>query len=54
MIGEVVQPLPAEPGSPERFDDEYTRNGTANRLRESEPLLGWRAAGCAGDGATDG
>src|SRR5947209_18983258 len=43
LIGEVVQPLPAEPGQPERFDYEYVRNGTANLFMISEPLLGWRA-----------
>ncbi len=43
LIGEVVQPLPAEPGRPERFDSEYVRNGTANLFMISEPLLGWRA-----------
>ncbi|HEY2564550.1 MAG TPA: IS630 family transposase, partial [Acidimicrobiales bacterium] len=32
-----------EPGQPERFDYEYTRNGTANLFMVSEPLLGWRA-----------
>src|SRR5881275_3130925 len=36
-------PIPAEPGQPERFDYEYTRNGTANLFMISEPLLGWRA-----------
>jgi transposase len=30
LIGEVRQPIPAEPGQPERFDCEYRRNGTAN------------------------
>jgi DDE superfamily endonuclease len=43
LIGEVVRPLPAEPGQPERFDYEYVRNGTANLFMISEPLLGWRA-----------
>jgi hypothetical protein len=42
LVGEVVQPLPAEPGQPERFDYEYVRNGTANLFMISEPLLGWR------------
>src|SRR6202043_1151979 len=32
LIGEAVQPLPAEPGQPERFDYEYTRTGTATLL----------------------
>src|SRR3954465_3164819 len=43
LIGEAVQPLPAEPGQPERFDYEYERQGTANLFMVSEPLLGWRA-----------
>jgi hypothetical protein len=30
LIGEVRQPVPAEPGQPERYDCEYRRNGTAN------------------------
>jgi hypothetical protein len=42
LIGETVQPLPPEPGQPERFDYEYVRNGTANLFMVSEPLLGWR------------
>jgi hypothetical protein len=42
LVGEVVQPLPPEPGQPERFDCEYVRNGTANLFMVSEPLLGWR------------
>jgi transposase len=43
LIGEVVQPIPAAPGQPERFDHEYVRNGTANLFMTFEPLLGWRA-----------
>jgi hypothetical protein len=42
LIGEAVQPLPAEPGQPERIDYEYVRNGTANLFMLFEPLLGWR------------
>ena len=42
LVGEVVQPLPAQPGQPERFDYEYVRNGTANLFMISEPLAGWR------------
>ncbi|MHA6824576.1 IS630 family transposase, partial [Ralstonia pseudosolanacearum] len=30
LIGEVRQPIPAEPGKPSRYDCEYKRNGTAN------------------------
>lgn len=42
LVGEVVQPLPPEPGQPERFDYEYVRNGTVNLFMLSEPLAGWR------------
>ncbi len=42
LVGEVVEPLPPEPGQPERFDCEYVRNGTANLFMISEPLAGWR------------
>jgi hypothetical protein len=42
LVDAVVQPLPAEPGQPERFDSEYVRNGTANLFLVTEPLLGWR------------
>ncbi len=41
-LGEAVQPLPPEPGQPERFDYEYVRHGTANLFLMSEPLAGWR------------
>jgi DDE superfamily endonuclease len=43
LIGEVMQPIPAGPGQPERFDHEYVRNGTVNLFMVFEPLLGWRA-----------
>jgi hypothetical protein len=43
LVGEVIEPIPAEPGQPERYDYEYTRNGTANLFMISMPLLGWRA-----------
>jgi hypothetical protein len=43
LVGEAVQPLPPEPGQPERFDYEYVRNGTANLFMVTEPLLGWRS-----------
>jgi DDE superfamily endonuclease len=42
LVGEVAQPLPPEPGQPERFDYEYVRNGTANLFMIFAPLLGWR------------
>jgi hypothetical protein len=43
LVGEVVEPIPAEPGQPERYDYEYIRNGTANLFMVTMPLLGWRA-----------
>ena len=42
LIGEVREPVPAEPGKLERYDYEYVRNGTANLfvfLNAHEP---WR------------
>jgi hypothetical protein len=42
LVGEVVQPLPAQPGQAERFDYEYVRHGTANLFMIFEPLAGWR------------
>ena len=42
LIGETVQPIPAEPGQPERVDYEYVRNGTANLFMVFQPLIGWR------------
>jgi hypothetical protein len=44
LIGEVAEPVPAEPGQPERIDYEYVRNGTANLFMICEPLIGWRHA----------
>jgi hypothetical protein len=43
LVGEVIEPIPAEPGQPERFDYEYIRNGTANLFMVTMPLTGWRA-----------
>jgi hypothetical protein len=45
LVAEVRQPLPAEPGQPERFDYEYHRNGVANLFLFSSPdhpQGGWR------------
>jgi transposase len=43
LIGEAVQPIPAEPGQPERVDYEYTRNGVANLFMVFMPLLAFRS-----------
>jgi hypothetical protein len=42
MVGETCQPLPREPGRPQRFDYEYQRHGTANLFIVFQPLAGWR------------
>jgi hypothetical protein len=39
---ETRTPLPAQPGTPQRYDDEYARVGTANVFLCTEPLTGWR------------
>jgi transposase len=42
LLGEVKEPLPAQPGKPRRQDFEYVRRGTACLLACVEPLAGWR------------
>ena len=42
LIGEVAPPLPARPGSVEKLDAEYVRNGTIEIFMEVEPLAGKR------------
>jgi hypothetical protein len=42
LIGEVQEPLPAQPGAVERYDSVYVRNGVANLFVAFEPLAGWR------------
>lgn len=42
LHGDVVDPLPAVPGHPERVDYEYERVGTANLFVMVEPLAGYR------------
>src|SRR5215471_11789531 len=42
LIGEVRQPIPAEPGKPLRYDCEYKRNGTANLFVFLDPHKPWR------------
>jgi hypothetical protein len=38
LIGETRKPLPPRPGSVERFDYVYTRNGVASLFLACEPL----------------
>jgi transposase len=42
LIGEVRQPISAEPGQPERYDCEYRRNGTANLFVFLDAHKSWR------------
>src|ERR1700736_1118336 len=42
LIGEVRQPVPAQPGQRERYDYEYRRNGTVNLFVTFDPHRGWR------------
>jgi hypothetical protein len=42
LIGETREPLPPRPGSVERVDYVYTRNGVASLFLACEPLVGWR------------
>jgi transposase len=42
LISEVRQSLSAQAGSPERYDYEYRREGTANLFMFFAPLLNWR------------
>lgn len=42
LLAETRQPVPAKPGSLERFDYEYKREGVANLFMLFEPLMGKR------------
>ncbi|WP_425219053.1 IS630 family transposase [Ralstonia solanacearum] len=42
LIGEIRQPIPAEPGKPLRYDCEYKRNGTANLFVFLDAHCNWR------------
>ena len=42
LLGEVREPIPMEPGEPERQDGEYVRNGTCSIFMFTEPLAGRR------------
>ena len=42
LTGEVRQPIPAQPGQPERYDCEYRRNGTANLFVFLDAHRSWR------------
>jgi len=42
LVKDAREPLPMEPGRPQRLDDHYERNGTCNLFVACEPLRGWR------------
>jgi hypothetical protein len=42
LLGEVHEPLPVEPGQPQRVDYEYVRQGTCSLAVAFEPLRSWR------------
>jgi hypothetical protein len=42
LLADTRDPLPIQPGSPERFDCEYKREGVANLFMLFEPLVGKR------------
>ena len=44
LLGDVREPLPMEPGKPERVDSDYERRGTRSIFMACEPLRGWRVA----------
>ena len=44
LLGEVREPIPAEPGKVKRVDNEYKREGTCSIFIYTEPLAGWRYA----------
>ena len=42
LIGQVVSPLPTQPGQPALQDYEYVRNGVCNLFVFCQPQIGWR------------
>ena len=44
LLGETREPIPAQPGSVEKVDHEYIREGTCSIFLFTEPLAGWRYA----------
>ncbi len=42
LVSETRQPLPGQPGQPERYDYEYRREGVANVFMFFAPLQNWR------------
>jgi len=44
LLDHKREPLPMRPGSTEKIDNEYQRNGTCSIFMFTEPLAGWRHA----------
>jgi len=44
LLDEVREPIPIKPGSVEKVDSEYSREGTCSIFIFTEPLGGWREA----------
>jgi len=42
QVKETREPLPGTPGKPQRYDDDYERNGVSNLFMSLAPLEGWR------------
>ncbi len=42
LVGEKIEPLPMEPGEPQRYDYQYERHGVCNLFMFFEPLATWR------------
>lgn len=42
MVAETIEPLPIEPGQPQRYAYQYERNGVCNLFMFFEPLAAWR------------
>jgi len=43
LIAEVREPIPAEPGTPARYDTEYERKGVCDLMMVCEPKRGFRS-----------
>jgi transposase len=42
LLEDAHDPIAMQPGSPQRIDHEYIRNGTCSIFMFNEPLAGWR------------
>ena len=42
LLGDVLVPIPMQPGQPKRYDHEYERHGTCCVLLAFEPHTGFR------------